>query len=146
MFLGPFGLLVIPEELKGFFEVVGADDRSVPTDQRREAFFLIAAEIPGILEQQPASAFEGDSLLGRVLASQFAANRIHSLIQVLDDMESVKQNLGIRGVPPNQTGVRRPHTFAVCPQPRFQTSTGVAPVLSSRPPHCLTGDENHQVS
>src|ERR1035441_2854449 len=51
VFAGPLGLLVIPEQLKSFFEVVGADDRRVPPHQRRQAFFLVVAEIPRILQQ-----------------------------------------------------------------------------------------------
>src|SRR5215471_6765941 len=58
MVLGPFRLSVLPEQLKGLFEVVGPHDGRVPTDQGREAFLLLASEIPGVLQQQPPAAFE----------------------------------------------------------------------------------------
>ena len=57
MVFRPLGLVVFPEQLKGFFEVIGAYDGRVPTDQGRKALFLLAGEIPWILQQQPAAAF-----------------------------------------------------------------------------------------
>ena len=51
-------LLVFPEKLEGFFQVVGADDGRVPAHQRGKTFFLIGGQIPGILQQQPAAALE----------------------------------------------------------------------------------------
>src|SRR5712692_375634 len=66
--LGPFGLLVKPKQLKGFFEVVSADDGRVPADQCRKPVSLIAGEIPRILQQQPTGSFEGRSFLGSELA------------------------------------------------------------------------------
>ena len=35
MVLCPLGLFVTPEQLKGFFEIVGADDGGVPANQSR---------------------------------------------------------------------------------------------------------------
>src|SRR5580700_5071742 len=48
--LAPLGLLVIPEQLESFFEVVSAHDRRVPANQSGQAFFLLVAEIPWIFQ------------------------------------------------------------------------------------------------
>src|ERR1039457_1101290 len=56
--LGPLGLLVVPEHLEGFFEAVSTHDRRVPPHQCRQTFFLVFAETPGILQQQPTAALE----------------------------------------------------------------------------------------
>ena len=53
---GSLGLLVAPEQLKGFFEVVGADAGRVPPYQRRKSLVLIAGEIPWVFQEQPAAA------------------------------------------------------------------------------------------
>ena len=57
---GPGRLLVVPEQLKDFLEVVGAHNRRVPLDERRKAVLLAGVEIPWILQQQPATPFEDD--------------------------------------------------------------------------------------
>jgi hypothetical protein len=44
--LGSLGLFVIPEHLKGFFEVVSAHDRRVPPHQGRQTFFLQSVRAP----------------------------------------------------------------------------------------------------
>jgi hypothetical protein len=54
--------------------------------------------IPGILQQQPTGCFESSSLFGSELAPRFATGRIHGLVQMLDDVESVEQNLRVDGV------------------------------------------------
>jgi len=58
---GPGGLPVFPEELERFLEVVSTDDGGVPADQRRQAFFLVCCQIPGIFQQQPAAPLEGQT-------------------------------------------------------------------------------------
>src|SRR6266699_3649809 len=112
MLLGTPRLLVIPEELEGFLQVPGAHQRRVPANQRREPLILIRTEIPRILQQQPASSFDGHFVFGSELAPQLTANSIHGLIEVFDDVESVKQDLRVDRVLAHQLGVRRPHIHA----------------------------------
>src|ERR1017187_1182393 len=103
--LRPLGLLVIPEQLEGFFEVVGAHDRRVPPHHRRQAFFLVVTEIPWILQQQPAAALECHLLLLTQAAHFTAPDIFDRLVEVLDDVEPVKQDLGIGRVVFHQLGV-----------------------------------------
>src|SRR6516164_4429644 len=49
--LGAFLLPVFPEQLEGFFQVVSADDGTVPPHQRGKAFFLLVGQVPRIFEQ-----------------------------------------------------------------------------------------------
>ncbi len=110
--LGAPRLLVGPEQLEGFLQVPGADQRRVPAHQRREPFLLFVVQIPRILQQQPTGSLDADSLLAGELPPQVAAGRIHSLIQMLDDVEPIEQDLRVDGVVAYQLGVRRPHVHA----------------------------------
>src|SRR6266446_10258194 len=85
MLLGTPRLCVIPEQLEGFLQVPGANQRRIPTHQRREPLVLIVGEIPRVLQQQPACSFDTHFLFGSELAPQFTANSIHGLIEMLDD-------------------------------------------------------------
>ena len=48
---GAAGLLVIPEELEGFLQVVvGPHNRSVEANQVGQTLLLVGREIPGVLQ------------------------------------------------------------------------------------------------
>src|SRR5215831_10545280 len=53
------------EQLEGFFQVVSADDGTIPPHQRGKAFFLLVGQVPRVFQQQPARAFEGRFLRPR---------------------------------------------------------------------------------
>jgi len=100
MVFGPLRLLVLPEQLEGFLQIPGPHQRRVPAHQGGKPVFLIAVEVPRVLQQQPAGSFEARSLLGGELAPQIAADRIRGLIELLDDVEPVEQDQRSRGVFP----------------------------------------------
>src|SRR5262245_10285279 len=99
--LGTPWLLKGPEQLEGFLQIPGAHQWCVPLDQRGESLLLVAAEIPWILQQQPARSLESRSLLISESAPQVAARRIHRLIEMLDDVKPIKQDLRVWRVFPN---------------------------------------------
>src|ERR1039457_3236754 len=109
---GPLGLPVIPEQLKSFFEVVGTHDRRVPPHQRRKALFLVVAEIPRILQQQPAAALEGHLLFLTQPTHFTPPDFLDRFVEVLDDVEPVEQDLRLGRVLFHQIGVGRPHVHA----------------------------------
>ena len=89
---------VSPEQLERFLQVPSTHQRRVASYQRGKPFLLTVVPIPGILQQQPTPCFESSSLLGSELAPRFATGRIHGLVQMLDDVESVEQNLRVHGL------------------------------------------------
>ena len=93
--LGAPRLFVVPEQLEDFLQVPSPHQRRVPAHQRREPLLLIVVKIPGILQQQPAGSFEARSFFTSELPPQFEANPIHRLVEMLDDMESVEQDLRV---------------------------------------------------
>jgi hypothetical protein len=79
--------------VEGFFEVGGAYNRHVPLHQRRRPLFLIVAEIPRILQQQPSAALEGHLLFLTLTAHFTAPDFFDRIVEVLDDVEPVEQDL-----------------------------------------------------
>src|SRR5215472_1139065 len=65
-------LLVAPEQLEGFLQVPGSDQRRVPPYERGKSLFLVVGQIPGILQQQPARALDLYLLFGAELAPKLA--------------------------------------------------------------------------
>ncbi len=89
---GSLRLPVNPEQLKGFFEVVGAYDRYVPLHRSRQLAFLVVAEIPRILEEQPSTTPEWHLLL-LTETTHFTVTDFDRIVEVLDDVEPVEQDL-----------------------------------------------------
>ena len=83
MGLGSGRLPVGPEQWEGLFQVVGPYDGRVPADDGRQSILLIAAEIPGVLQQQPAAAFEVHLLLHGQPLHLTTAHLIHSPVTML---------------------------------------------------------------
>ena len=100
-------LLVVPEQLKDFFQVVGSHDRRVPLDQRRKAVLLAGFEIPWILQQQPATPFEDDPFFRAQAPHLTAPDFLDRFIEMFDDVKPIEQDLRVPRVLPYQAGVRR---------------------------------------
>src|SRR5437773_3254255 len=88
MLCGPSRLTVGPEELKDFFEVVGALDGAVPAHQGGEAFALVGGQVPGVLQQQEPRSLER-GLLPTAQAAPFPASHfVECPVQVLHQMKA----------------------------------------------------------
>jgi hypothetical protein len=86
--------------------------------KRRPA--LIVAEIPGILQQQPAAALEGHLLFPAQPTHFTPPDLFDRFVEVLDDVEPVKQDLRLGRVLSHQIGVG-------CPQVHADDAQAMAP-------------------
>jgi len=100
---------VIPKPLEFFFKVVGPEDRKIKFEQMREPSVFLGGEIPGAFEQDEASFFQIDHLLMSQPSYLLPSDLIEGLIQMLDDMEAIKNQCGLRGMALNRCQIRSPH-------------------------------------
>src|SRR5271167_5024596 len=122
MGLGSGRLAIVPEQLKGFLEVPSPHDRQVQAHQRGQPLLLVSGEVPGILQEQPTGAFELCLLFPDQAPHLAPPHLVHSFVQVLDDMEPVKQDLSIAGVFLHQVRIGGPHVHAYHAQRRATPS------------------------
>lgn len=107
--LGSFFLEVIPKPLEFLFEIVSPDDRKVEFKQMREPSAFLGGEIPRILQQDEPSLFEIDSLLMSQPFDFCPSDLVKGPIQVLDDMEAIENQGGLRRMVLNRSQIRSPH-------------------------------------
>src|SRR2546422_4254452 len=104
--------LVVPESLEGFLEVVGTDDGLILLAERRQPCPLLPAEVPGILQPEPASLLEGDPFFAPELSPGLAPHLVHRLAQMLDDVKPIEDDQGLRKVLLNGIRIHGPHVAA----------------------------------
>ena len=107
--LGVEAALVVPEELKVFFQEVSADESKIETGQIEQGVALGIREVPGIFEQDEAGSFDEVSVRSRQSADFGAPDLVDGIEQMADQMKTIKNKSGPRKVFADRFGVGRPH-------------------------------------
>ena len=107
--LGSFFLEVVPKPLEFLFEIVSPDDRKVEFQQMREPSVFLGGEIPRVLQQDEPSLFEIDSLLMSQPSDFCSSDLVKGPIQVLDDMEAIENQGGLKRMVLNRSQIRSLH-------------------------------------
>jgi hypothetical protein len=109
MGLGSGFLPVVPEALKLFFEVVGPDKGQVKFQEMRESAAFLGGQVPGILQENKASPFQVDFIFPSQFSDFGSSYFIQGSVQMLDDMEAIKDQSGLRGMGLNGNKIGSPH-------------------------------------
>ena len=109
---GPCGIGVIPEPSKGFLEKVGPVGFQIDHFQVTETNPLVLGEIPGILQPDVLGILEKLYALVFELSGFFLANLVHSVHEMADNMELVKDKQGLGKTSLDHLYVRSPHVAA----------------------------------
>jgi len=100
--LGSLLLNIIPKLLECLFQIISPNEGKVELQQTREPSVFVGSEIPRGLEQDAPSPFEIDPFLGSQPFDLGLSNLVEGLIQVLDDMEAIEDQGGLRGMLSNR--------------------------------------------
>ena len=112
---GPEEAAVAPEQLKAFLQQISAQQAAVGLGRSRQGEQGIAlawSQVPGILQQDETCTF--DRLLSRTaeLADLLPTDLIEGIQAMLDQVEAVEHQRGVRKVLADGIGIRRPHITA----------------------------------
>jgi len=141
MGLSPLFLKVIPKPLKFFFQVVSPDDREIEFEQVGEPSVFFGSEVPRVLQQDEAGLFEIDSLLVSQSSDFRSSDLVDGPAQVLNYMEPIEDQGGLRGMVLNRSQIRCPHIQAdglegssfAFPQPLEELVEGLLLSVQSHP-------------
>ena len=100
--LGSLLLNIIPKLLKCLFQIISPNEGKVELQQTREPSVFVGSEIPRVLEQDEPSPFEIDPFLASQPFELGLSDFVEGPIQVLDDMEAIEDQSGLRGILSNR--------------------------------------------
>src|SRR5215470_2157737 len=112
MLFGPSGLTVAPKELKGFLQVIGADDGRVPAHQGGKTLPFVGPQVPRVLEQQKAGALKRGLLQPAQTVHLTTPDFIEGPVQMLHQMKAVEENLSVGSVVADGLEISLPHIQA----------------------------------